>query len=260
MRPLRSLILLFAGFAVSASAADPVLEAITVAGADLRVLLSDGRILHGHDLIGGTLDQVAPDGRLVRLQVRDAFADPRSPAGDVWLFDLRVAQPDGTTEPLCEPDPDGRRLAMPRPDGKGGYSLTCTAGAIGKCIRWGYRPWATSPRGEPLAPLHAACVRLVRADYAGNDHGRTRTGTPIDLWDALGIQQPEVRDALPFEAGWTPDGAVCVAHPRVPENGDLDAIVAEQPRLAGRTGPVACTETAAREAGAILFNRSAAPD
>jgi hypothetical protein len=110
-----------------------------------------------------------------------------------------------------------------------------------------------------LAALHAICVRMVRADYGGTGHGWTRDGMPIDLWDRFGIQRPETAAPMPFEAGWTEEGAVCVAYPRVPANGDLATILAEQPRLAGLLGPDACTEAIARDLGAVLFNRSPAP-
>ncbi len=58
-----------------------------------------------------------------------------------------------------------------------------------------------------------------------------------------------------FEAGWSPDGAVCVHHVRVKENVTLAELEMRYPKLAGRTGAV-CTEEFARANGAILYNRS----
>jgi hypothetical protein len=58
-----------------------------------------------------------------------------------------------------------------------------------------------------------------------------------------------------FEAGWSPDGAVCVRHVRVKENTSLAALEEKYPQLKGRTGNI-CTEVFARAHGAILFNRS----
>jgi len=46
-----------------------------------------------------------------------------------------------------------------------------------------------------------------------------------------------------------------VRHVRVKENTTLQALEANYPRLAGRTGAI-CTEDFARANGAILFNRS----
>ena len=231
------------------------LVSLTAEGGDFRALLSNGAVLHGADLVGAT---IAGAGDLpMTLRIDTAERDAGGHAPDVWLFGLVAMQPDGSTTPFCEPDPSGRRLAIPYAAPGQPLALTCSAGAVGKCLRFGYRPWSDAPDGTPLAPLHAACVRMVRADYGGNDHPWTRNGMRIDVYDNHGIQHPDTADQMPFEAGWGPDGAVCVAHPRVPENGGLADIVAGSPRLAGRTGAEACTEDKARALGAVLFNRSA---
>jgi hypothetical protein len=53
------------------------------------------------------------------------------------------------------------------------------------------------------------------------------------------------------------DGAICVAHPRIPENISLEELGARYPRLRGSLGPAACTEEGAiRDPRALLFNRS----
>ena len=77
----------------------------------------------------------------------------------------------------------------------------------------------------------------------------------IDLYDTQGIQTPENAAEQAFEAGWTPEGAVCVHHVRVKENTTLAELEAKYPKLRGRTGAI-CTEEFARSNGAILFNRS----
>ena len=121
-------------------------------------------------------------------------------------------------------------------------------------MRFGYRRWDVGADGAPLAPLHAACVRMVRADYGG-DRGWTKNGMRIDLYDSRGVQKPDNAPEDAFEAGWTPDGAVCVRHVRVKENVTLAELEATYPALRGRTGEI-CTEEFARAHGAILFNRS----
>jgi hypothetical protein len=78
---------------------------------------------------------------------------------------------------------------------------------------------STATAGIPpphLRDAYNACVRLVRADYAGDGRGTTRNGQPIDIYDAFGIQKPA--NAYEFEAGWNSDGAVCVRHVRVRQN------------------------------------------
>jgi ADYC domain len=135
------------------------------------------------------------------------------------------------------------------------FTITCTGGAQGKCVRFGYHPWERMPDGTPMRSVYNTCVRLVRADYAGDGHGTTRNGQPIDIYDAIAIQSPANDPRYEFEAGWSPAGTVCVRHVRVKENTTLPRIQASSPRLAGRVGDV-CTEAFARVAGATLFVRS----
>jgi hypothetical protein len=106
-----------------------------------------------------------------------------------------------------------------------------------------------------MRDFHNACVRMVRADYCGDGRAWTRDGTIIDMWDDQGIQKPHSQNdaTFSFEAGWKPEGAVCVAHTRIPENITLDKLKTSCPRLA--TMPT-CDEALARAAGASLFNRS----
>src|SRR5262249_33548919 len=122
-------------------------------------------------------------------------------------------------------------------------------------IRFGYRPWEAGADGRSQRDLYNACIRMVRADYGGQGDGTTRNGTLIDIYDALGIQQPDMDDEDEFEAGWDLYGAVCVRHARIKENVSLEQLERQSPRLRGRTGAV-CTEEFARAHGAQLFNRS----
>jgi hypothetical protein len=183
--------------------------------------------------------------------------------GSVFLHDLRLAE---TGEQLCEAAPDGQRTGFPlagrlTPQGRlipgaaTDFELICAAGALGKCVRLGYHPWATLPDGRPLRPYFDACGRMVRADYCGDGHGWTRDGMAIDLFDDLGIQLAETgQDAsFSFEAGWTAEGAVCVSHTRVAENITLDRLKTICPRL---DRPGTCDESNARSLGARLYNRS----
>jgi hypothetical protein len=104
------------------------------------------------------------------------------------------------------------------PAGPGDFELICAGGALGKCVRFGYHPWETTSVGRSVRDYYDACARMVRADYCGNGHSWTRTGMLIGMWDDLGIQVSQSPDyaSFSFEAGWTPAGAVCVAHTRVP--------------------------------------------
>lgn len=230
-------------------------------GGDFRAELSDGRVLRGADLVGAALN-MTEGGTPFTLRIESAEPDRGGFAPDVWLFRLTVAGPDGARREYCSPDPEGRSLAIPYPaPGEPlGFTLTCTSGGIGKCMRAGYRPWAMAPDGvTSLAPYHAACVNLFRGAYGGPERAWTRNGMRIDVYDNIGIQPAGNETDQAFEAGWTPEGAVCLAHPRVPENGSLAEIAAAIPRLAGRTGPDFCTEERAAGLGALVFNRSNPP-
>ncbi|HEY4821491.1 MAG TPA: ADYC domain-containing protein [Xanthobacteraceae bacterium] len=263
-------------------AASPV-ASIAVEGTVLKITLADGRVLASRDLIGASL-LVDQGDRLRRVRLDGIERDPEdkrrdvAPADVIWLHSFAVEGPDGAWGPLCEDGPDGRRQAISvagrfsHADGRlgagepGSFELACTAGAMGKCVRFGYHPWQTRNLPQPVshhdgepAPsqldLFNACIRMVRADYGGDGTGTTRNGMLIDLYDDYGIQAPDLDHRMTFEAGWTQDGAVCVNHPRVKENISLGEIAARWRRPAGRTG-ASCTEEAARSLGALLFNRS----
>jgi hypothetical protein len=264
------------------SAASPV-ASIAVEGTVLKITLADGRVLASRDLIGASL-VVDQGDRLRRVRLDGIERDPNdkrrdvAPADVIWLHSFAIEGPDGAWGPLCEDGPDGRRQAISvagrfsyadgrfGAGGSGSFELACTAGAMGKCVRFGYHPWQTRDLPQPVlhhdgepAPSHLdlfnACIRMVRADYGGDGAGTTRNGMLIDLYDDYGIQLPDLDHRMTFEAGWTQDGAVCVNHPRVKENISLGEIAARRRWLAGRTG-ASCTEEAARSFGALLFNRS----
>lgn len=239
-----------------ASAAQAAESGLTVSGTRFVLASPDGTRRTSEDLVGAVLRFAGADGTAMAIRIDRVEPDPDDRSGQVLLHDLAVRQPDGSWTRLCRPGPDGRAQAFPVEQPDGGFELTCTGGALGKCIRFGYRPWDTTPEGLPLAAHYQACVRMIRADYCGGEP-TTRDGMRIDLFDDVGINAPGEDASLVFEAGWTPEGAVCVHHTRVPENIDLAALAQRCPRLAANLGPE-CTEDAARAAGALMFNRSAA--
>jgi hypothetical protein len=233
----------------------------------LSVLRGDGTRLGPEQLPGSELE-LADRFTRYRLRVDAVERDPRDPSGETWLYALSVQDPEsGGWGQLCNPDPEGRRLAVPIPGSfaeDGRYvpdatrlTLTCTSGAAGKCVRFGYKPWGAAPDGTPLTDLYRACVRMVRADYCGDGRSYTRDGTMIEVEDAFGIlgdgglPSPTRR----FEAAWGPEGATCVDHVRVPARGTLEDVLRACPRLAGRLGQ-ACTPARPDPAGALLTDRS----
>lgn len=226
---------------------------MVVEGTEFVVSLGDGRVLRSRELADMELD-VRFGGQPMHLRIASVEPDPRDSSGTVWLHTLEARDADGQWHNLCAAGPDGRRQAFPLAGGPQGVELTCTSGAIAKCVRFGYRRWTAASDGSALAPLHAACVRMVRGDYGGS-RPWTKDGMRIDVYDDHGVQRADNDPADAFEAGWSPGGAVCVHHVRVEENVSLAELEALYPALRGRTGAI-CTEEFARAHGAVVFNRS----
>lgn len=262
MHPWRSLpSLLLAGVALAAAPA----ARVQVQGTELLVTLPDGRVLRGAGLVGMELQVTDEAGASRRVRIDGVSKDPEDPDGEVTLYTSSVRDPaTGAWGAFCQPGPDGTSAAFPLSGtwtadmrhlpSETAFNLTCTSGAIGKCVRWGYKPWKDGATGWEA---HQACVRMVRADYCGDGVATTRDGMRIDVYDLRGIQTPANEPDMAFEAGWGPDGALCVHHVRVPEHTSLDALLARCPsRLAGHTG-AACSEAVVRADPALrVMNRS----
>jgi hypothetical protein len=221
--------------ALSAGAAE---ARLAVDGTEFVLTQADDRVLRGADLIGAAL-KIRRSGNVFDLTIQSVEEDPHAKGGRVLLY------ADGKIADLCNVDAAGRSLGFPVPGGRGSFELTCTSGVIGKCVRWGYRFWEEKPGGPPLRALHQACTRMARADYGGDGQPATRDGMLIDLYDRFGIQTPGREASMTFEAAWGVDGAICVAHPRVPENISLEQLAGRYPRLKSQLGPAVCTEEAA---------------
>ena len=262
-RPVAIIVTLISALALlwlTPAVAQPSIAKIEVSGTAFRITLSDGSVKQGAELAGAVL-VFNIGGSEVRIRIAAVTPDANDSA--VLLHDFRI---DGTDTPLCAPDPYGKELGFPlvgrtAPDGRfleaspSVFELVCTSGAQGKCVRFGYHPWAGAPDGRSMREYYNACLRMVRADYCGDGSAWTRDGTIIDIWDDQGIQKSDTQNdpAFSFEAGWKPDGAACVAHTRIPENMTLDKLKGSCPRLA--TMPT-CDVAIARTSGALLLNRS----
>ena len=182
-------------------------------------------------------------GEQTAVTIESVEEDPASTGGDVFLHHFVIKDDSGNPKEFCSPDAQGRSLGFPVPDGNGGFELTCTSGAIGKCIRWGYRLWEEKPGGPPLRAMHEACVHMARADYGGDGATHTRDGTLIFFCDRFGIHScdGEAEGDMSFEAAWGTNGAVCVARPRIAELVTLQALAEKYPKLAPHVGPDVCT-------------------
>lgn len=251
---------LFAGaVAASATAADPAAR-LAVEGTEFVLYRADGRVLRSADLVGAELDL----GGGNQLRIDAVRPDPADTSGRVLLHRFSQRQGGGSWIEACQADREGAQEGFPVPgrwvDGRyrrdgAHFALTCTGGAQAKCVRWGYRPWDRAPDGTDMAAMYEACVHMVRADYCGDGTATTREGMAIDIYDRHGVQQPGGGGDFRFEAGWSPTGAVCVNHPRVPDNLTLEALAASCPRLKDVLGE-RCDEASAAANGAVVFNRS----
>lgn len=243
---------------MAASAAGGASAQLSAEGTELVLRTDDGRVLRSADLVGATL-MIGTGADQLAIRIESVEEDPYSIGGDVYLHRVVATDASGESWNYCEPDAEGRNAGFPVPDGHGGFELTCTSGAVGKCIRWGYRPWEEGPGGSPLRAMHAACTHMARADYGGDGTPHTRDGTLIFFCDRYGINScgDVASEGMAFEAAWGVDGAVCLARPRIPELATLHDLIQDYPRLASQAGPQACTLKSANEnPDAILFNLS----
>jgi hypothetical protein len=105
----------------------------------------------------------------------------------------------------------------------GELTLACDDAAIGKCVRWGYKPWTSAENAQgqqvDLRALHQACARAATADYCGDGQCQTYAGTTIWMRDIHGFtDEPGWTNVAiadpPFEASFDTGGAGCVARLR----------------------------------------------
>jgi hypothetical protein len=153
-----------------------------------RITLPDGHVLSDMELVGVVLTVRDEANAWRKVRIEKVEVDPRD--ADVTLYDVSVQDPQTNAwTPMCAPGPDGLARAMPlggtwtadgrhEPAGEGAFNVTCTSGAIGKCVRFGYKPWATDKSGSSLWDLHQSCVRMVRADYCGDGQSFTAENGP----------------------------------------------------------------------------------
>jgi hypothetical protein len=135
----------------------------------------------------------------------------------------------GARFPACRNPADRTHghLAIPLPgiwnergnlaDDSDAFTFACVTSAVAKCYDWGYA--RTGLRGMKL---YEACTRMARADYCGTGVSWTRDNTTIGFWDnvtrsASDDTEPPEAPGYSFEAAWTSGGALCMHHPRWPD-------------------------------------------
>jgi hypothetical protein len=235
-----------------------------VDGTRIQVRKADGSIAQGDALLGAVLVGRIDGGIRNAFRIDALELDPRDPSGEVVLYSLSTRDPEaGVWKNACTPDAQGIARGFPlagiwTPSGEhrrtpGHLELACTSGALGKCVRMGYKPW----KSEAMWDRHQACVRMVRADYCGDGTGHTRNGTPIDVFDEEGIQADAPAPGMSFEAAWGKDGAVCLSRTRIPEVATPAQMRASCPAKLGRDAGATCSEARARlDPRTLLMNKS----
>ena len=141
---------------------------LTVEGTEFVLTTPAGRTLRSGDLVGATLT-IGPAGSQIEVTIESVEDDRHAVGGRVVLHHFVVTDETGKSVDMCEPDADAS-LGFPVPDGHGGFDLACTSGAVGKCIRWGYRPWEELPVGHPcggcIRPASTWCAPITAARAA----------------------------------------------------------------------------------------------
>ena len=182
-----------------------------------------GITLKGSAVKGAVLTGTDSQGQSITLKVQGVEPDPKDREGEVYLYSVGFQNPRTSQwQNICQPDREGIAKAIPLSgqwDSQGDYkanskvTFACTNSALAKCVRWGYKPWKRV-HGQSLQDFHQACTRMVRADYCGTGVAHTKDGTPIDVYDRLGIQKRVTKSGMKFEAAWNPDGAVAISRTR----------------------------------------------
>lgn len=204
----------------------------------------------------------ADDGSEYTMRIIRTQTDEMDRDSELQLYEIEFLNPvTGVWLNLCMPDRNGLARAIPLSgwwDAGGSYhpddtriTFACTSGVLGKCVRWGYKPWKIE-NGVPLQRLHQACVRMTRADYCGNGNGHTKEGTEINIWDVMSIQKREPESGMAFEAAWDENGATYISRTRWHDTG-ADLMKECPDKLAGHIHE---GETAVSPGGIVELNPS----
>jgi hypothetical protein len=208
------------------------LNGVSLNGVSLNGVSLNGVSLNGADFVGAHLTASLSDGGSLDLRIDDIDALDGANA-DVLAYEVTVASDAGWTS-LCGYEADGsarRALAVPGTwntttgawsDNGGAFSFACRKASVAKCVEFGYKTWTGN------ADRHHACVRMLRADYCGDGTPHTITGTPINLYDNVGIQADT--ESWGVDAEWNADGALCFNHYR---GGSLPACAQKQSATCG---------------------------
>jgi len=231
------------------------LDSLRPVGTEVQSLRLEGGHLAaspaGKQVVGLVLQGKSSDGKPVEVAICGAESSPEDPEMTWYSIEAWNAVAREWENPCVAVDraQHPRALAVrgvwdasgARKEEEGSFTFACETGAITKCIRWGYKPWA-SHNGQPLTELHQACTRMARADYCGDGRTHTHQDTVFDIYDTVALNARTTEASAlwdpargSFEAAWGPDGALCMSHTR--DGRTVESVVQECPNRF-RTGPV----------------------
>jgi hypothetical protein len=124
------------------------IDTLEIKGTALQLKCADGRQLAEEELLGATLTLSDANGVPLVVRIEGIEHDKKNPSLVFYNFSSRDPR-SGEWQPICEPDYEGKTLgfllqAETTPTGEyvpseDTYSLQCTSGASGKCVRWDYK-------------------------------------------------------------------------------------------------------------------------
>ncbi|MCB9568521.1 MAG: hypothetical protein H6710_15120 [Myxococcales bacterium] len=193
---------------------------IDKASGALTIKSKAGGYFHG-DEVAGTELTYSSEGGTYRLRLDAVMpVDDEEVKGGPLLgyaisYQVKAGELWTDPSPLCFDGQEEETDALLLPgawDHQSGAALThdsktitiaCRHAALAKCAEWGYRPGL-------MPNTHQTCLRMTRADYAGDGVPHTANGTPIHVADIYGVNTEEEAPGLVKEAEWGPHGALCL--------------------------------------------------
>jgi len=225
------------------------LNGTSLNGTSLNGTSLNGTSVVGSKNVGATWSGTSSNGAPVKLRI-DSAAQGTGTNTDVWFYTVSFQTSAGWS-PLCGLSGTTPVQAIAVPGVWTGtannyaasttqFTWACRQKTVAKCVELGYKPW------KSYGPQLASCVRLLRADYCGDGTSYTRDGTLLNLYDRLGIQTDA--EAWDFEAGWGPNGAVCVG-----------SAIDQRAKLLGLTKPPCWTALKTQSCASALLIDELAP-
>jgi hypothetical protein len=230
------------------------LNGTSSSGASISSISSGGPPLSNGSLVSSTWNGTASNGATVKLRIDSVVAGTGTNT-DVKFYKVSYQTSTGWS-PLCGVDGAGVPIqaltvagvwtststdAASYTPSTTQFTFACRGKTIAKCVELGYKTY----RGH--TSQMTSCVRLLRGDYCGTGVPYTVDGTPVNLYDNIGIHTDT--QAWSVEAEWTPTGARCVNKNNAAR---YDLALSRDPKCVRPLKTTTCGTTFAN--GAVLIN------